>query len=167
MPTKKELEDQIIKLQIENDDLLNRWLQADKMCLELIDKLTLKNTQLKVTESALSRNWIEECAAHKLMADSVMEELNQGQNDIDDANESIERKNQGVKNRTENALKKYHKILPFYVEGLIAGKSRRQAARNAHIKARKIDDTIPETISDRQLTRELNKLVKEKYIILN
>ena len=161
MPTKKELEKQVRKLQNENSCLFNKWSQAKETNSELLDKLVIQTILMRAGDEPSTWDSVDVPDIYKIVTDIIKKGMQKEQQKVDAVNALMDRKDEGYKKRTENSSKKYHAMLPFYIEGLRKGQSFTQAARNAHRKAREIDNTVPESMSDRHLTRKLNELYKD------
>lgn len=175
MPTKRELEKYtekleklIIELDTDRENAYDAWEKAEGERLELIDLLIEKNKLLKEAEDRILLD--KEKKGKVGLSDVTRALINMVERDrekVDTAMKIIATKAKGAKTRTSNSLRKYELMLPYYKNGLSKNMSRTQAARYAHVKAREVDETIPAKISDRQLTRELNKrftisLIKKK-----
>ena len=158
MPTKKELEGEIAKLQEENKTLKYDLRQADELSSEAINQLVLATIQIREMGGQPVTEWKEEFNVTDIFFQLGEKVSKDNESTVNKANNYIRKQASGVKKRSENSLRKYDVMAPFYGVGLLVkGMSKNQAALHAHAKACELDDTIPKKISTRQLNRELDK----------
>ena len=158
MPTNKELEAEIAKLQEENKALRYDLQQSDELSSEAINQLVLATIQIREMGGQPVTDWKEELNVTDIFSQLGENVLKDNESVVNKANNYMRKQAGGVKKRSENSLKKYDVMAPFYGVGLLVkGMSKNQAALHAHANACELDDTIPKKISIRQLNRELDK----------